>query len=110
MYLIQGMRHLRAQCEISGTYKFLQDIFKMMGLEIPVIHPMPCTRHVMDMSKSSGDKSNFNFDASKLKNPQMGQLDKCCLPILKNAVRDLHCAINNLVTWHVWGQRLYTNL
>lgn len=37
MYLIQGMRHLRAQCEISGTYKFLQDIFKMMGLEIPHI-------------------------------------------------------------------------
>jgi len=27
----------RAQCEISGTYKFLQDIFKMMGLEIPNI-------------------------------------------------------------------------
>lgn len=37
MYLIQGMRHLRAHCEISGTYKFLQDIFKMMGLEIPHI-------------------------------------------------------------------------
>lgn len=29
--------HLRAQCEISGIYKFLQDIFKMMGLEIPKI-------------------------------------------------------------------------
>jgi AraC-like DNA-binding protein len=29
--------HLRAQCEISGTYKFLQDIFKMMGLETPKI-------------------------------------------------------------------------
>ncbi|ENW07688.1 AraC family transcriptional regulator [Acinetobacter beijerinckii] len=27
----------RAQCEISGTYKFLQDIFKMMGLDIPSI-------------------------------------------------------------------------
>ena len=27
----------RAQCEISGTYKFLEDIFKMMGLEIPHI-------------------------------------------------------------------------
>ncbi|ENU29767.1 hypothetical protein F991_02254 [Acinetobacter sp. CIP-A165] len=27
----------RAQCEISGTYKFLQDIFKMMGLDTPNI-------------------------------------------------------------------------
>lgn len=36
---------LRAQCEISGTYKFLQDIFKMMGLEIPNIRiELPFTR------------------------------------------------------------------
>ena len=28
---------LRAQAEISGTYKFLQDIYKMMGLSIPNI-------------------------------------------------------------------------
>lgn len=26
---------LRAQCEISGTYKFLEDIYKMMGLSAP---------------------------------------------------------------------------
>jgi len=26
---------LRAQCEISGTYKFLDDIYKMMGLAVP---------------------------------------------------------------------------
>lgn len=29
---------LRAQCEISGTYKFIQDLYKMMGLSIPQIH------------------------------------------------------------------------
>lgn len=28
---------LRAQCEVSGTYKFLQDIYKMMGLVAPNI-------------------------------------------------------------------------
>ncbi|OTG82983.1 helix-turn-helix domain-containing protein [Acinetobacter sp. ANC 4648] len=28
---------LRAQCEVSGTYKFLQDIYKMMGLVAPTI-------------------------------------------------------------------------
>lgn len=28
----------RAQCEISGTYKFIQDIFKMVGLDLPHIH------------------------------------------------------------------------
>ncbi len=28
---------LRAQCEISGTYKFIQDIYKMMGLDVPKI-------------------------------------------------------------------------
>lgn len=27
----------RAQCEISGTYKFLKDIFKMIGMDIPDI-------------------------------------------------------------------------
>lgn len=26
---------LRAQCEISGTYKFIQDLYNMMGLSIP---------------------------------------------------------------------------
>ncbi|MFX4786576.1 helix-turn-helix domain-containing protein [Acinetobacter baumannii] len=26
---------LRAQCEISGTYKFIQDIYTMMGLKMP---------------------------------------------------------------------------
>ncbi|MGX5698057.1 AraC family transcriptional regulator ligand-binding domain-containing protein [Acinetobacter kookii] len=29
---------LRAQCEISGTYKFIQDLYKMMGLSIPRMH------------------------------------------------------------------------
>jgi AraC-like DNA-binding protein len=29
---------LRAQCEISGTYKFIQDLYKMMDLSIPQIH------------------------------------------------------------------------
>lgn len=29
---------LRAQCEISGTYKFIQDLYKMMGLSMPQIH------------------------------------------------------------------------
>lgn len=28
---------LRAQCEISGTYKFLDDIYKMMGLTAPSV-------------------------------------------------------------------------
>ncbi|MGE8559792.1 MAG: helix-turn-helix domain-containing protein [Acinetobacter sp.] len=28
---------LRAQCEISGTYKFIQDLYKMMGLSMPQI-------------------------------------------------------------------------
>lgn len=28
---------LRAQCEISGTFKFIQDVYKMVGLEIPKI-------------------------------------------------------------------------
>lgn len=28
---------LRAQCEVSGTYKFIQDIYKMMGLIAPEI-------------------------------------------------------------------------
>ena len=28
---------LRAQCEISGTYKFLEDIYKMMGLPAPSV-------------------------------------------------------------------------
>ncbi|WP_151839954.1 helix-turn-helix domain-containing protein [Acinetobacter soli] len=28
---------LRAQCEVSGTYKFIQDIYKMMGLMAPEI-------------------------------------------------------------------------
>lgn len=35
--LSMHLGQLRAQCEISGTYKFLQDIFKMMGLDIPKI-------------------------------------------------------------------------
>ncbi|CAM4399567.1 MULTISPECIES: AraC family transcriptional regulator [Acinetobacter] len=35
--LSMHLGQLRAQCEISGTYKFLQDIFKMMGLEVPQI-------------------------------------------------------------------------
>lgn len=29
---------LRAQCEVSGTHKFIQDLYKMMGLNIPKIH------------------------------------------------------------------------
>ncbi|MFH7764679.1 AraC family transcriptional regulator ligand-binding domain-containing protein [Acinetobacter sp. BSP-28] len=29
---------LRAQCEISGTYKFIQDIYQMMGLAVPQMH------------------------------------------------------------------------
>ncbi len=33
--LTTEMGLLRAQCEISGTYKFLQDIYKMMGLFVP---------------------------------------------------------------------------
>ena len=28
---------LKAQCEVSATYKFLHDIFKMMGLDVPHI-------------------------------------------------------------------------
>lgn len=28
---------LRAQCEVSGTYKFLNDIYKMMGLSVPSV-------------------------------------------------------------------------
>ena len=28
---------LRAQCELSGTYKFLDDIYRMMGLTVPSI-------------------------------------------------------------------------
>lgn len=35
--LTTDMGLLRAQCEISGTYKFLQDIYKMMGLPTPDI-------------------------------------------------------------------------
>ena len=30
-----SLGQFRAQCEISGTYKFLQDIFKMVGLQMP---------------------------------------------------------------------------
>ncbi|WP_038343894.1 AraC family transcriptional regulator [Acinetobacter sp. A47] len=40
-----ALGQLRAQCEISGTYKFLQDIFMMMGLDVPDIHielPFSC--------------------------------------------------------------------
>lgn len=29
---------LRAQCEISGTHKFLDDIYRMMGLAVPNLH------------------------------------------------------------------------
>lgn len=28
---------LRAQCEVSGTYKFIQDIYTMMGLQMPAM-------------------------------------------------------------------------
>ena len=28
---------LRAQCEISGTFKFIQDLYKMMGMSAPRI-------------------------------------------------------------------------
>lgn len=35
--LASEMGLLRAQCEISGTYKFLDDIYKMMGLPAPSV-------------------------------------------------------------------------
>ncbi len=35
--LNSDMGLLRAQCEISGTYKFIQDIYKMMGLVAPTL-------------------------------------------------------------------------
>ena len=35
--LSSEMGLLRAQCEISGTYKFIQDIYKMMGLVPPAL-------------------------------------------------------------------------
>lgn len=35
--LTTEMGLLRAQCEISGTYKFILDIYKMMGLSAPFI-------------------------------------------------------------------------
>ncbi|TQR61867.1 AraC family transcriptional regulator [Acinetobacter sp. RF14B] len=33
--LLSPLGQLRAQCEISGTYKFVQDIYRMMGLARP---------------------------------------------------------------------------
>lgn len=43
----------RAQCEISGTYKFFQDIFKMVGLELPHIQvelpfSSPKDQHILE--------------------------------------------------------------
>lgn len=35
--LASEMGLLRAQCEISGTYKFLDDIYRMMGLSAPSV-------------------------------------------------------------------------
>ena len=35
LYLESSIGLLRAHCEISGTFKFIQDVYKMVGLNIP---------------------------------------------------------------------------
>lgn len=53
---------LRAQCEISGTYKFLQDIFKMMGLEIPKIQIELPFEHPKDLRWTEAYQAYYGHD------------------------------------------------
>ncbi len=44
----------RAQCEIAATFKFIQDIYKMMNLAIPVIQvslPFPQPEHMLQLEQ-----------------------------------------------------------
>lgn len=62
------MGRLRAQCEISGTYKFILDIYKMMGLEAPEIRvdlPFPQPQNLNMLAQYQhyyGNNLHFNAD------------------------------------------------
>lgn len=59
---------LRAQCEISGTYKFIQDVYKMVGLVMPEIQvELPFKKPTdVDVLNQYYDYygRNLNFDMS----------------------------------------------
>lgn len=63
-----GQGILRAQCEISGTYRFILDIYKMMGLEIPQIRvdlPFEPPKNLTTLAKYQyyyGDNLHFNAE------------------------------------------------
>jgi len=70
---------LQAQCEISGTYKFIQDLYKMMGLSIPRMYiqlpfPLPENQQVLEVYQHyygaelqfSAKSAEFWFDDSVL--------------------------------------------
>lgn len=79
---------LRAQCEISGTYKFIQDLYKMMGLSIPRMHielpfAQPENQQALDIYQEyygaelqfAAESAEFWFDDAVL-NVQIPSADK----------------------------------
>ncbi|WP_171263004.1 AraC family transcriptional regulator [Acinetobacter sp. ANC 4169] len=87
---------LRAQCEISGTYKFIQDLYKMMGLNVPQMHiELPFTQpenlQALDIYhdyygaelRFTAEYAEFWFDADVL-NVQIPSADKMTFKIYES--------------------------
>ncbi len=96
--LISPLGKLRAQCEISGTYKFIQDLYRMMSLSAPQIRielpfPEPSNQEMLQKYRfyygadlvfgSSSAAFWFRNDVVQLKIPSADQItfrvyeDKC---------------------------------
>ncbi|OTG62885.1 AraC family transcriptional regulator [Acinetobacter sp. ANC 3903] len=87
---------LRAQCEISGTYKFIQDLYKMMGLSVPQMHielpfAQPENLQALDIYHDyygaelqfAAEYAEFWFDADVL-NVQIPSADKMTFKIYES--------------------------
>ena len=87
---------LRAQCEISGTYKFIQDLYKMMGLSVPQMHielpfAQPENLQALDIYHDyygaelqfAAECAEFWFDAAVL-NVQIPSADKMTFKIYES--------------------------
>ncbi|MDN5510871.1 AraC family transcriptional regulator [Acinetobacter sp.] len=87
---------LRAQCEISGTYKFIQDLYKMMGLSVPQMHielpfAQPENLQALDIYhdyygaelRFAAEYAEFWFDADVL-NVQIPSADKMTFKIYES--------------------------
>jgi AraC-like DNA-binding protein len=87
---------LRAQCEISGTYKFIQDLYQMMGLSVPQMHielpfAQPENLQALDIYhdyygaelRFAAEYAEFWFDADVL-NVQIPSADKMTFKIYES--------------------------